>query len=292
MAEAGKKRISSDFRRFFLRGLATLLPTVLTIVLLVKCFEFIQNNISVYLMEGVIRAAVLATGEYTTPSEDDITEYIKSNKAGEDAKNAQVRALTLKEEKRDIQLWNLRQKWTHGPRSLVGFVLAISLVYIVGRLLASYVGRKLWHYFEGTVQEVPGFKQIYPYVKQVTDYLFGENRIQFNRVVAVPYPREGIWSVGLVTGAGLRHLNDKLHEEFLTIFIPSSPTPVTGYVIHVKKEDAIDLPISFEEAIRFIVSGGVIVPGHQALPTQRIELSPGPIIDQQKTPPAIKQERS
>ena len=96
--------------------------------------------------------------------------------------------------------------------------------------------------------------------------------------MAIPYPRKGIWSLGLVTGAGFSHIGQAAKEEFLTVFIPSSPTPITGYVVHVKKGDAIDLPISIEEALRFTVSGGVIVPDHQALPTQRIELSPGPSV--------------
>ena len=190
---------------------------------------------------------------------------------------------TNSSDKKDVRLWKLRQQWKRWPLSLVGFGLAIILVYITGRLLASYVGRKVWPLFEKRVSRVPGFKHVYPYVKQVTDFLFGDNKIEFTRVVAVPYPRQGIWSIGLVTGAGFRTLSDSKNNEYLTVFIPSSPTPVTGYVIHVQKQEVIDLPISIEEALRFTVSGGVIVPEHQALPTQQIELQPSsalPLPDQ------------
>ena len=280
MARTEKKSFWSDFRRFFLRGVATLLPTVLTIVVLVKCFEFVQQHISVHITEGVIRLVVLSTESYPKTDKEDLTNYINENKPGLDASKKADRGLVSDnpEEQKSLRLWKLRQQWKSGPLSLVGFVLAIVLVYIIGRILASYVGRKLWQFFEMAVQQVPGFKQVYPYVKQVTDFLFGEKKIEFTRVVAVPYPRKDIWSIGLVTGAGFRYMGEKVKEEFLTVFIPSSPTPITGYVIHVKKEEVIDLPISIEEALRFTVSGGVVVPTHQALPTQRIELSPGPAV--------------
>jgi uncharacterized membrane protein len=269
MARGSKEGFFSDFRRFFIRGLATLLPTVLTIVLLVKCFEFVQNNISVYINEGVIRLIVVVTDEYPHITQEDIKYYLSEKKLSSDNTEDEK---TLS----DIRLAKLREQWSEGFEPLIGFALAIMLVYILGRLLASLFGKKIWQIFESMVQQLPVFKQVYPYVKQVTDFLFGENKIEFTRVVAVPYPSKGIWSIGLVTGAGFRHVSEKVKEDFLTVFIPSSPTPITGYVVYVKKDDVIDLPISIEEALRFTVSGGVIVPGHQALPTQRIELNPNP----------------
>ena len=265
MVKKTEKKFWQDFRRFFLRGLATLLPTVLTIVLLVKCYEFIQENISVHITEGVIHVVLLATDDYPNPADEDYEEYEAEYKLEkiDRAKLAEVK---------EVRLWMLRQKWKRAPWSVVGFILAIILVYIVGRLLASFIGRKVWQLFEGAVQRIPGFKQVYPYIKQVTDYLFGENKVEFSRVVAVPYPRKGLWSLGLVTGAGFRSMHEMADEEFLTVFMPSSPTPITGYVVHVKKDEVIDVPITIEEALRFTVSGGVIVPGHEILPTQRIEL--------------------
>jgi len=265
MVKKSDKKFWLDFRRFFLRGLATLLPTVLTIVLLVKCYEFIQENISVHLTEGVIHIVLLSTDDYPHPEDEDYDDYKAEHKLEKIDK-------TKPAEVEDVRLWMLRQKWKRAPWSVIGFILAIILVYIVGRLLASFIGHKVWQLFEGTVQRIPGFKQVYPYIKQVTDYLFGENKVEFSRVVAVPYPRKGLWSLGLVTGAGLRSMSEKADDEFLTVFIPSSPTPITGYVIHVKKDEVIDVPITIEEALRFTVSGGVIVPGHEVLPTQRIEL--------------------
>ena len=255
----------SDFRRFFLRGLATLLPTVLTIWLLVKCYDFVQNNISAHINKGVILVLLAVTEDYPQLQPEEKKAYFHEKALPEDT------PLTGRLS-HDMRLWKLQRQWTRGPRSLIGFIVAIILVYILGRLLASILGRKLWQTFERTVQQIPGFKQVYPYVKQVTEFLFGEKKIEFSRVVAVPYPRQGIWSIGLVTGAGFRRVSETLKEEFLTVFIPSSPTPVTGYVIYVKKNEVLDLPITLEEALRFTASGGVIVPEHQALPAQTLEL--------------------
>ena len=267
MAKTAKVGFWSDFRRFFLRGLATLLPTVLTIVLLVKCYEFIQSNISVHINAGVIYILLATTDEYPRLEEEEQSEFLLEHNLPADAVDEKI--------KKEMQSWKLQRQWSSFPRSLVGFGIAIILVYILGRLLASLLGRKLWQSFERTVEQVPGFKQVYPYVKQVTEYLFGEKKLEFSRVVAVPYPRKEIWSIGLVTGAGFRRVTEVVQEDFLTIFIPSSPTPITGYVIYVKRDEVIDLPITIEEALRFTASGGVIVPDHQALPKQRIELQKG-----------------
>jgi uncharacterized membrane protein len=106
---------------------------------------------------------------------------------------------------------------------------------------------------------------VYPYIKQLVDFLISDSdKPKFSRVVAVEYPRKGIWSVGFMTGDSLRTIEAKLPDS-VTIFIPSSPTPFTGYTITVAKCDTIALPITVEEAIRFAVSGGVLVPDHQAL---------------------------
>jgi uncharacterized membrane protein len=273
MATAKKKGFVSDFRQFFFRGLATLLPTILTIVLLVKCFEFIQNNISVHITEGVCWVAVKVTEGYPGITSEEVNNYLLQNKLSVELATDSSLLEAVRRDKMIVE-------WSHVPKSLVGFGLAIILVYVLGRLLASYLGRKLWQTFELAVGQVPGFKHLYPYIKQVTEFLFGENKnkVDFSRVVAVAYPRKGLWSIGLVTGTGLKKLSETTNEDYLTIFIPSSPTPITGYVITVNKNEVIDIPISIEEALRFTVSGGVIVPQHQARSGQAVQLIPGPSV--------------
>jgi len=153
----------------------------------------------------------------------------------------------------------------------VGFLVAIAGVYAIGRFVASFLGRGLWRLIEGTFFRLPIVKQVYPYVKQVTDFLLSERKLEFSRVVAVEYPRKGIWSLGLVTAPGMRTLHGALGGDLLTIFIPSSPTPFTGYTITVRREEVIDLPLSIDNALRFTVSGGVIMPINQQLSEAEIE---------------------
>jgi uncharacterized membrane protein len=96
----------------------------------------------------------------------------------------------------------------------------------------------------------------------------------FSRVVAVEYPRKGIWSLGFVTGSGFEKVASVVRREFLTVFVATSPTPFTGFVITVPKKLTIDLDMTIEEAFRFIVSGGVIAPGAKqaaALPKPGLE---------------------
>ena len=95
--------------------------------------------------------------------------------------------------------------------------------------------------------------------------MLSERRIEFSGVVAVQYPRKGIWSLGLSTGEPLERVQEVSPDELVTIFIPSSPTPVTGYVIQAPRRDVIELNLSIDEAFRFTISGGVLKPG-AALP--------------------------
>ena len=96
-----------------------------------------------------------------------------------------------------------------------------------------------------------------------TDFAFSERDIEFNRVVAIQYPREGIWSLGFVTGNSMREIAEATGEPMLSVLMPTSPMPMTGFTVTVKKSEAIDLNLTVDEAIQFIVSCGVVVPMQQ-----------------------------
>jgi uncharacterized membrane protein len=163
--------------------------------------------------------------------------------------------------------------------SAVGFFIALLLVFAIGALLASVVGRALWRVVEAFIMSTPVLRRVYPYVKQVTDFVLTQEEQQkmFSRVVAVEYPRKGIWSIGFVTGSGLKRITQSVQKEFLTVLVPNSPTPVTGYVIIVPKEQTIALEMTIEEAFRFAVSAGVVAPDRDdamALPRAYAERQP------------------
>jgi uncharacterized membrane protein len=209
-------------KTYFFRGLAVLLPTIVTIWIFIWGYRFIYDKIGIYIKGGLEYLIILAGAS-------------------------------------DPELDKL---WIDVALSVAGFLIALLGVFIVGAFLASVVGRTLWRMVEKFIMNTPFLKQVYPYVKQVTDFLLTQEdqKKMFSRVVAVEYPRKGIWSMGLVTGSGLKKIVDNVEKEFLTVLMPTSPTPFTGFVIMVPKEQAIDLDMTIEEAFRFAVSAGVIVP--------------------------------
>jgi uncharacterized membrane protein len=104
--------------------------------------------------------------------------------------------------------------------------------------------------------------QIYPYIKQVTDFFLVQEKKEklFSRVVLVEFPRKGSWAIGFVTGSGIPKLEDNEKKEFLTVFVSTTPSPLTGFVLMVPRDETIESDMTIEEAFRFIISGGVITP--------------------------------
>lgn len=279
MANTRKKprpTFGGDFRKFFVRGLAVLLPSVLTLWILFYAYRFVDANVAEPINAGVRRMVlsasphVFAKGNeptWWTVSADQLAQERRERAGGRqvptDTLIAQVRAQNLKTWWDDH--WYLR---------LIGLVIAIVLIYLAGLLLGGFIGRRIFVRFDDVMRRAPLFRLIYPHVKQVVEFLFGESqRVQFNRVVLVQYPRKGIWSVGLMTGGAMRDAESLAGGECITVFIPSSPTPFTGYTITIRKEDALDLPITIDEALRFVVSGGVLVPDKQLSPYSSSELA-------------------
>jgi len=111
---------------------------------------------------------------------------------------------------------------------------------------------------------LPVIRNVYSSVKQVTDFMFSEREIEYTRVVAVEYPRRGIWTVAMVTGESLLDIRGAANEPVLSVLIPTSPMPFTGFTVTIKKSETIDLNITIDQAFQFIVSCGVVVPPEQA----------------------------
>jgi len=146
--------------------------------------------------------------------------------------------------------------------------MAVLLVYIVGLFVGNLIGRTLWRLGENALFKIPLIRAIYPAVKQVTDFVLSDKKAQItaSRVVAVEPHSNGIWSIGLVTGPGVKALGQPAGKEMVTVFVPSSPTAFSGYVLVVPRESVVDLPLTVEQAMRLLVSGGVIDPHSDAAP--------------------------
>ena len=216
-----------SLKSYFLRGLAVLLPTIVTIWILVWGYRFIQNSIGVHINR------ILAW----------LTIAIQGGPANVDA-----------------EVW--RNFWIQGWGSVAGFIIALIIVLAVGVVVANVVGRSLLRAAERFMMKVPVLNQIFPHIKQVTDFLLSQEKTEklFSRVVLVEFPRKGAWAMGFVTSSGLKKLATNAEKKSLTVFVPSAPSPVNGFVIVVDETETIDAGMTVEEAFRFIISSGVISP--------------------------------
>ena len=222
---------SEDFRRFFLRGIAALLPTLITLWLLVWAWDFLWENLGRHIIWGIKRFWLgLADGGLVAPEP---AAYIG---------------------------WYWREDLVR--TRVVGVLLALILIYVVGVFVGNFIGRTMWRLAEMIVMKVPLVRAIYPAVKQVTDFLLTERKGQFHasRVVAVQPHEHGIWSIGLVTGSGISSLEKSVGEEMVTVFVPSTPTAFSGYVLVVPRRSVVELPLTVEEAMRLLLTGGVVTP--------------------------------
>lgn len=281
--ESPPRTPAQDFKRFFSRGLAALLPTTLTVVVLIWAYSLIDQHIGRYITRGMV-TLFAAGGPPGFISEEKALELALKYGTPVDEWDDDGRRLTVEykiashpvlkrggrganrkaaERARNLALWTVA--FARYKLNLIGFLIAIIVVYFVGLFLASLIGRTTWRAVERLLYRTPLIRAIYPNVKQVTDFLFTGRQLQFSGVVAVQYPRKGLWSVGLVTGSPMRTIQEKVGEELITVFIPSSPTPVTGYVITVLRRDVIELTLSIDEVMRYAISAGVIKPSREVL---------------------------
>lgn len=262
------RTFGGDFRKFFVKGLAILLPSVLTLWIVVQLFLFLQTRVAEPINAGIRVGVIQLAPRFISASQQPDWFVVRDEQverlASERARLAQ-RPLPASVLRSQIRARNLKEFWDEQWYLRgIGLLVAVVLIYLAGRFLGGYIGRRVYGRLESWFARLPIVKQVYPHVKQVVEFLFGErDKIKFSRVVLVEYPRKGIWTVGLLTGDSMRAIEATAADQCVTVFIPSSPTPFTGYTITVPRSEAIDLPISVEEALRFVVTGGVLLPESQ-----------------------------
>ena len=266
-------KASRPFRRAVLYGLGVVLPPLLTIVV----FLWAWNLISAYVLEPIENASrrLIVSAIWDVPAQRpdaahaaayrqlstgegvprDIYEVVKANPGPVFPQTAQGCF------DRYVDLTYLRRT-TVVPVFMVVFVLVL---YLLGKFFAAGIGRWIWSLFEGLVERLPVIRKVYSSVKQVTDYLFDERRIGFNRVVAVEYPRHGTWAIAFVTGEGILDVRAAANEPVVSVLIPTSPVPGTGFTVMVRKSEVLDLNMTVDEAIQYIVSCGVVIPPQQQI---------------------------
>ena len=140
----------------------------------------------------------------------------------------------------------------------IGFLLFIFLILLAGFLATKFIGRKIYPRIEKWFSRLPLINKIYPSLKQIVLFVLAQKEFGFKKVVLVEYPSKGLWSVGFITNEEFKKVNEALQSEVVSVFIPSSPGPLTGYVIFVPKTNLRFPDIAISDALKIIISGGVV----------------------------------
>ncbi|MEE8469539.1 MAG: DUF502 domain-containing protein [Planctomycetota bacterium] len=294
-----QRRPKKGRRGFFIRGLAVVLPTVLTVFILVSTLQFADryvagpiNRVIYTALDGnaagwrVLRSVGIDPYEPRfLLEEQQQPEHIQELyrkfdvQLGPESELADYQDfLTALSKKRDEKAAYLRDHRALGIdheklRGAVelkvgiwaGILLAAGIVLTVGYLASDFLGRSAIATFDRLLVRVPVVRAVYPHAKQLVGFFLSEKRPEFETVVAVPYPSEGLWSLAFMTSTGLVTLNETLGGEYVAVYIPSSPLPMTGYTIFVEASRLIHVPITVEEAFRTVVSAGVLIPPSQTV---------------------------
>ncbi|MBS1187937.1 MAG: hypothetical protein H6R04_1955 [Burkholderiaceae bacterium] len=165
----------------------------------------------------------------------------------------------------DNSLLLLPKAWR--PDSLVGFhipgsgtLLTVAVIFITGLLVRNFVGKYLHEAWEALLKRIPLVNSLYFGVKQVSDTLFSSSGNAFRQAVLVQYPREGLWTIAFITGAPGGDVRNHLPGDYVSIYVPTTPNPTSGFFLMLRRSDVIELEMSVDEALKYIISMGVVAP--------------------------------
>jgi uncharacterized membrane protein len=153
----------------------------------------------------------------------------------------------------------------------LGVLLALAILLVVGAVASNFVGRQLLAWSDRVFNRIPVVRSIYSGVKQVSDTLFSENGNAFRKAVLVQWPRPDMWTIGFVTGSPGGDVVNHLPGDFLSVYVPTTPNPTGGYFVMLPKGDCIELRMSVDEALRYVISMGVVVPSAANAPVSLIK---------------------
>lgn len=283
------KRTKRPFRKAVFAGLGVVMPPLLTIVLFLWAWNTIENYVLSPVESTarlVIRWSIMEVRDqapsgnvYVEEADPDRRQRVTdaSMKTWVRVRSSWIPERVYREVEDHpsaippvtaIGYYDEYVKLTYLRREVVVpiFVLVFVLVlYFLGKFVAAGIGRMIWNSVESLVTRVPIISNVYSSVKQVTDFAFKEkesdNDLQFTRIVAIQYPRKGLWVIGFLTGDGIPEISKICNEPVVSVLVPTSPMPATGFTIVVPRSEIVELSITVDQAIQFCVSCGVVSPG-------------------------------
>ena len=157
------------------------------------------------------------------------------------------------------------------PDKLLGFhipgfgvLLMLAIVLVIGAVASNFFGKRLVQWGNSLLSRIPIVRSIYSSVKQVSDTLFSENGNAFRKALLVQWPREGVWTIGFLTGLPGGDVVNHLPGDYVSVYVPTTPNPTGGYFVMLKRADCIELQMSVDEALTYVISMGVVVPAKRA----------------------------
>ena len=150
--------------------------------------------------------------------------------------------------------------WLAQPLPIVGAVLSIVIIILTGALVANFLGRKLLAWGEQIVSRIPLVRSLYTGIKKAAETILSDTGESFRQVLLIEYPRKGIWTIAFQTGTPLGEVQELTADEVITVFVPTTPNPTSGFIVLVPRKDVIPMKMSVEEGLRLIISLGVVTP--------------------------------
>lgn len=160
------------------------------------------------------------------------------------------------------------------PESLLGFyipgigvILTLVVLLTTGLITANIIGQRLLLFWEAALARIPVVKSVYYSVKQVSDTLFSSSGEAFRKALLIQYPRTGCWTIAFLTGQPGGDVARHLQGDYVSVYVPTTPNPTSGFFLMLARADVIELDISVDEALKYIISMGVVAPPSRPHPS-------------------------
>ena len=148
----------------------------------------------------------------------------------------------------------------------MGALLTLLIIFVTGLVATNFFGKHVIRLWEALLARVPVVKSIYASVKQVSDTLFSDSGNAFRQAVLVQFPRQGAWTIAFITGQPGGDVANHLQGDYVSIYVPTTPNPTGGYFLMMLRAEVIDLDMSVDEALKYIISMGVVAPAEKVIP--------------------------
>jgi len=170
----------------------------------------------------------------------------------------------------DLTLVLLPETWQ--PKELIGrtipglgVLLTLFVLFLTGLLTRNFIGERLVSVWESLLGRIPIVRSIYSSVKQVSDTILSPNGQAFRQALLIQYPRAGIWTIAFQTGVPAPEVQRLIQSDMVAVYVPTTPNPTSGFFLMLPRAEVIELDMSVDEALKYVVSMGVVAPGDRGL---------------------------